>query len=261
MPTSGLLSISLLVCTSCTLPKEWASLGGPADADCGRTAAQFDADVWQCARRPGLWQGQCDELRSSYRWAHILPGGCQALLPAPNMNHVRVQAVRLRHARHRCAGLRVFHQHLLPQRGRMLPYLLSCRVLHRVHDRVVVVTRLGWLQRRFKMGRLEAHAGGAVGPAVGLVGLLVARLEHGHWGLVGASKPAVGIPRHWIHRTAPPRPPSTPRCIAAAAYYGCVESDGSANAADQLAELPRFRRTASTPKCQRQYRRSPLGSS
>ena len=63
----------------------------------------------------------------------------------------------LRHPGHRGAGLRAFHQYLLPQRGRMLPHLLACRVFHRVHDRVVMDTRLAQLLAQFKMGCPDAH--------------------------------------------------------------------------------------------------------
>jgi hypothetical protein len=82
-------------------------------------------------------------------------------LPAPGMHHVRVQTVRLRHPGHRCTGLLAFRQHLLPQRGWMLAHLLACRVFHRVHDRVVVDTRLAGLLTRFKMGCPDAHTASA----------------------------------------------------------------------------------------------------
>ena len=43
------------------------------------------------------------------------------------------------------------------QRSGVLPNLLACRVFHRVHDRVVVDTRLARLLPRFKMGWPAAH--------------------------------------------------------------------------------------------------------
>lgn len=98
----------------------------PGQRDAGSATAQLDADVW--GRRTA---GRRQRHRHEGGNLHICAGGMGQ--SAPFVHDVGVDAVRERHAGHRCTGLGALGQDLLLEIGAVAPTGLVLGFGHGVH--------------------------------------------------------------------------------------------------------------------------------